>query len=90
MNFELREEVKRVGEVLKFNNSRMLSMERLLEAIYKNKVAEVDGVKNLEGEVAALRGDIGRLTAALSVVLNIEGDVKEQAGKGLGGKGYVS
>lgn len=39
-------------------------MERLLEAICKNKVAEVDGVKNLEGELAAL-----------SAVLNIEDKV---------------
>jgi hypothetical protein len=51
---ELKEEVKWGSEVLKFNNSRLLSMERLLEAIYKSKVADVDGVKNLEGEVLLL------------------------------------
>ena len=60
----LKKEFKRVSEVLKFNSSRLLSMERLLEAICKNKVAEVDGVKNLEGELAAL-----------SAVLNIEDKV---------------
>ena len=45
---ELKEEVKWGSQVLKFNNSRLLSMERLLEAIYKSKVADVDGVKKLE------------------------------------------
>ena len=34
-HFELKEEVKRVSEALKFNNSRLFPMERLLETIYK-------------------------------------------------------
>ncbi len=88
-HFELKEEVKRVSEALKFNNSRSLSMERLLEAIYKSKVADVEKVKGLEGEVAALRSDISKLTAALSQVFNFEGDAKGQA-KDLGGNKYVS
>ena len=88
-HFELKEEVKRVSEALKFTNSRSLSMERLLEAIYKNKVADVEKVKSLEGEVAALRSDIGKLTAALSQVFNFESDTKNQA-KDLGGNNYVS
>jgi hypothetical protein len=45
-------------------------MERLLEAIYKNKVADVEKVKNLEGEVAALRCDISKLTAVLAQAFN--------------------
>ncbi len=88
-HFELKEEVKRVSEALKFSNSRSLSMERLLEAIYKNKVADVEKVKSLEGEVAALRSDIGKLTAALTQVFNFEGETKDQA-KDLGGNKYVS
>ena len=90
MNFELREEVKRASEALKFNNSRMLSMERLLEAIYKNKVADVDKAKNLEGELAGLRVDVGKLTAALSLLHNIEGATQAPVGSGSGGKEYVS
>jgi hypothetical protein len=88
VHFELKEEVKRVSEALKFNNSRSLSMERLLEAIYKSKVADVDKVKGLEGEVAALRSDIGKLIAALSQVFNFEGDTKDPT-KDLGGNKYV-
>jgi hypothetical protein len=41
-----------------------LSRERLFEAIGKNKVAKVDGLKNFEGELAVL-----------SAVLNFEGKV---------------
>jgi len=50
---------ERGSEVLKFNDSLLLSMECLLEAIHRNKVVEVDGVKNLEGEVAALSKEYG-------------------------------
>jgi hypothetical protein len=64
-------------------------MERLLEAIYKSKVADVEKVKNLEGEVAALRSDISKLTAALTQVFNFEGDAKGPT-KDLGGTNYVS
>ena len=88
-HFELKEEVKRVSEALKYNNSRSLSMERLLEAIYKNKVADVEKVKSLEGEVAALRSDIGKLTAVLTQAFNFEGNANGQP-KDLGGNNYVS
>ena len=64
-------------------------MERLLEAIYKSKVADVEKVKGLKGEVAALRSDIGKLTAALSQVFNFEGEPKDPA-KDLGAGNYVS
>ena len=79
----------RVSESLKFNNSRLLSLERLLEAIYRNKVADVEKVKNLEGEVAALRTDIVKLTAALTQVFNFEGEAKDSS-KDFGGNNYVS
>ena len=93
--FELKEEIKRNSEALKFNNSRMLSMERLQEAIYKTKTSDVDKVKNIENEVAALRGDISKLTSALSQLFDAESNSgQRQASKGSaggdGGKGYVS
>jgi hypothetical protein len=50
----LKEEVKWGSEALKFNTSCLLLIERLLEPINKHKVAGVDEVKNLEGEVAVL------------------------------------
>jgi hypothetical protein len=64
-------------------------MERLLEGIYKNKVADVEKVKNLEGEVAALRSDISKLTAVLTQAFNFEGEIKDPA-KDLGRGNYVS
>ncbi len=88
-HFELKEEVKRVSEALKYSNSRSLSMERLLEAIYKNKVADVEKVKSLECEVTALRSDIGKLTAVLTQAFNFEGNTKGQP-TDLGGNNYVS
>ena len=88
-HFELKEEVKRVGEALKISNSGTLFMERLLEAIYKNKVADVEKVKSLEGEVAALRSDISKLTAVLSHAFNFEGEIKDTT-KNLGAGNYVS
>jgi hypothetical protein len=46
-HFEIKEEVKLVSEAYKYNNSRSLSMERLLEAIYKSKVSDVEKAKIL-------------------------------------------
>ena len=45
-------------------------------------------VKNIEGEVAALRGDVSQLTSALRQVFDLEGG-QEKAAKP-GGKDYVS
>jgi uncharacterized protein with NRDE domain len=42
-NFELKDEVKQVKEAQKFANGRMLEMYRLLEAIYKQKISDVEG-----------------------------------------------
>jgi hypothetical protein len=88
-NFEIKREVKGNSDALKFTNSRLLGMERLLEAIYKSKVADVEKVKNLEGEVAALRCDISKLTAALTEAFTFEGEAKGPT-KDLGGTNYVS
>jgi hypothetical protein len=69
----------------------MLSLERLLEGIYKNKVKDVEKVQCLEGEVSALREDILKLTTALSLVFNLEGGrPKTSAAVGSGGKEDVS
>ena len=102
-NFELKEEVKRVSEALKFNNSRLLSVERLQEAIYRflsknghqdSVVADssgVDRVKNLESEVVALRGDVGKLTSVLTQLFDLEGNKQSvEASKDSGGTKYVS
>jgi hypothetical protein len=89
-NFELKREVKGNSDALKFNNSRLLSMERLLEAIYKSKVTDVEKMKNIEGEVSALRGYIEKLNSTLISVFNLENDAKDQAAKGSGESKYVS
>jgi hypothetical protein len=86
---ELKKEVRVVGEALKFNNSRMLGLERLAEAQFKSKTSEVDKVQNIEKELAALRFDFGKLTAILSQAFSLEGDAKDRANKGSGDSGYV-
>lgn len=51
--FETKKELAGVREALKYNNSRLLSVERLLEALVKNVVVEKEGVvqpKPLEGD----------------------------------------
>ena len=87
---DLKKEVRVVGEAMKFNNSRMLGLERLAEAQFKSKICEVDKVQNIEKELAALRLDFGKLTATLSSVFNLDNGVKDQTNKGCGGKEYVS
>jgi hypothetical protein len=87
---DLKKEVRVVGEALKFNNSRMLGLERLAEAQFKSKICEVDKVQNIEKELAALRVDFGKLTAILSAAFNFEGAAKDPSGKGLGDSKYVS
>jgi hypothetical protein len=89
-NFEIKREVKGNSEALKFTNSRLLGMERLLEALYKNRISDVDKTKNLEVEVSALRIDIEKLTTTLESVFNLENDTKNLSMKGPGGFNYVS
>jgi ribosomal protein S25 len=92
-SFELKEEVKRTTEAVKFSNSRLLEIGRMQEAFCKAKVADVDKVKNIEKEVAALRGDIGKLTSVLSQLFDAEGgqgQASKGSGSGDGGKGYVT
>ena len=89
-NFELKREVKGNSEALKYTNSRLLGMERLLEALYKTRISEVNKTKNLEVEVSALRGDIEKLTLTLISVFNLENDAKNHSINGLGDSKYVS
>jgi hypothetical protein len=88
---ELKKEVRVVGEALKFNNSRMMGLERLAEAQFNRKTVEADKVQNIEKEIAALRLDFGKLTSALSQLLNLEGNSgKALVPEGSGGSKYVS
>jgi hypothetical protein len=67
VSFELREEVKRVGEALKFNNSRLLGVERLQEAIYNSlrKAPDLKKVENLEVTVEKIAFNVNKLTEVL-------------------------
>src|SRR5208283_4460427 len=66
-SFELREEVKRVSEALKFNNSRLLGVERMQEAIYNfvRKTPELKRVENLESTVEKFALNVNKLTEVL-------------------------
>jgi hypothetical protein len=89
-NFEIKREVKGNSDALKFTNSRLLGMERLLEGLYKNRLSDVGKTKHLEVEVSALRGDIEKLTTTLLSVFNLENDTKNHSINGLGESKYVS
>ncbi len=86
-NFEIRREVKGNSDALKFTNSRLLGMERLLEALYKHKVADIDKVKCLEGEVALLRTDVNLMTSTLREIFAL--DNNGQKAPKIGGNDYV-
>ncbi len=88
---ELKKEVRLVGEALKFNNSRMLGLERLAEAQFNRKIIEVDKVEGIEKEIVALRTDFGKLTAALSQLLNLDySEPKTSKQESAGGSQYVA
>ena len=87
-NFEIKREVKGNSDALKFTNSRLLGMERLLEALYKHKVADSDKVKGLEGEVALLRSDLNLLTSTLKEIFGL--DSNGQKAPKIGGNEYVT
>jgi hypothetical protein len=72
-SFELRQEVKRVGEALKFNNSRLLQVERLQEAIYNVLSKSPAGkVENLEATVEKFAVNVNRLNDVLSKLGDVE------------------
>ncbi len=87
-NFEIRREVKGNSDALKFTNSRLLGMERLLEALYKHKVADGDKVKGLESEVALLRSDVNLMTSTLREIFGL--DSNGQKAPKIGGNEYVT
>ena len=64
----MKQEVKRVAEALKFNNSRLLEVERLQEAIYSflSKAPEFRRVETLESAVEKMASNMNRLTEILS------------------------
>jgi DNA-binding MarR family transcriptional regulator len=47
-------------------------------------------VKNIEGEVAAMRGEVSLLTSTLRQLFDLEGNERSSDPKGVGGRGYVS
>ena len=55
-NFELVQEVRRVAEALKFTNSRLLSVEKLQEAMYRKLVSEVEPVQDVGAKGSTDRG----------------------------------
>ena len=96
-NFELKQEVKGNSEALKFTNARLMGLERLIEAIYKNKVSDLDKTKFIESEVSALRSDVnmltvnlGKLTDVLHQVFNLGGNSQDPKREAAGGTKYVS
>ena len=95
-NFELKQEVKGNSEALKFTNSRLMGLERLIEGIYKNKVSDLDKTKFIESEVSGLRSDVnmltvtlGKLTDVLHQVFNIDASQGPKV-EAPGGTKYVS
>lgn len=48
VEYELRREVKRNSDALKFTNSRLLGMEKILEAMYKHLTFEAGGVRSVD------------------------------------------
>jgi hypothetical protein len=89
---ELKNEVRNVGEALKFNNSRLLDLERLAAAQFKSKIGEVDRSQNIEKEIVNLRGDFNKLLIALAPFFDTEGSGQGQAKQenSWGGNDYVA
>ena len=84
------ERVKKVeGQV----DSALSTLDKIGSDIAKGAVADAAKMKSIESEVVALRGDVGKLTAALSQLLNLEGGAdhsSSEVSKGSGGSEYVS
>ncbi len=72
-SFELKQEVKRVGEALKFNNSRLLGVERLQEAIYNVlSKSPLRKIENLESAVEKIAFNVNKLTEVLGKLGDVE------------------
>jgi hypothetical protein len=72
-SFELKQELKRNSEALKFTNSRLLQVERLQEAIYSvlRKGSEPGKLVSLEAAVEKIALSVNKLTEAWSEMRNI-------------------
>ena len=73
-NFELRAELKRNSEALKFTNSRLLQVERLQEAIYGvlRKGSESGKLLDLEATVEKIAVNVKALTEAWGKMSDLE------------------
>jgi hypothetical protein len=72
-NFELKREVARNSEALKFTNSRLLQVERLQEAIYNVLSKSTAGkLEHLEDVVEKIAFNVNRLTEAWGKMSDVE------------------
>jgi hypothetical protein len=73
-SFELKREVARNSEALKFTNSRLLQVERLQEAIYSvlRKGSEPGKLVSLEAAVEKIAYNVNRLTEVLGKLGEVE------------------
>ena len=73
-NFELKQELKRNSEALKFTNSRLLQVEKLQEAIYGvlRKGSEPGKLVDLEATVEKIALNVNKLTEAWSKLSDLE------------------
>ena len=63
--FELREEVKRITEELKFNNSRLLQLEPLNEAMF-GVLSKGNKIENLDAVVEKFISNVNKLNSVLN------------------------
>jgi hypothetical protein len=94
--YELRKAVEGFGSALKFNNSRLLEVERSCLALVKSQVIVKDKLVEVDDGVLRLQGDVGKLVNVLSGAIS-GGGVVESVGSsvskddsGCGGNDYVT
>jgi len=89
--FDLRNTVRDSTAALKFNNSRLLEIEKSYFAFVKNQAVMGDSVVNLQRELVLLREDFARLMGVLSGLVNGGAGVESvSVESGCGGKSYVT
>jgi hypothetical protein len=82
-SFELKREVARNSEALKFTNSRLLQVERLQEAIYNvlRKGSEPGKLVSLEAAVEKIAFNVNRLTEVLGKLGEVEDPLRLAEGQ---------
>jgi hypothetical protein len=82
-SFELKREVARNSEALKFTNSRLLQVERLQEAIYSvlRKGSEPGKLVSLEAAVEKIAFNVNRLTEVLGKLGEVEDPLRLAEGQ---------